>query len=1196
MNPAEMHRIQEWITFPFPARASPSRRFAPWIDPTPGSPMTPLLPRGLELSEPTRRKVEAWLADFAASWDEGRLAVRLRDLPPVGDPLRLPALLGMVQIDLKQRWQHGHKVALESYLKNLPELGTADTVAASLVEAEYEARLALDKADWSDLARRFPRQSSEVRQRLERTLGNSAQSGPAAASSAQGNTEPAHHSAPAAQPNDQFGPYRIVKKLGEGGMGSVYLAHDTRLDRPVALKVPHFDPKDTSGTRERFYREARAAATLNHPNICAVHEVGQVGETLYLSMAFIEGKSLDKVFGPGKRPPQRQAALLVRKIALALAEAHKRNVVHRDLKPSNIMINQRSEPVIMDFGLARRVDEKDSRLTQEGALIGTPAYMPPEQVRGEIDALGFLCDVYSLGVLLYELLAGRLPFEGGTAKVLAQVLTQEARPPSSWRPDVEPALEAICLKAMAKQAKDRFESMSAFAQALTDYLKHPTQSGSQPAPAAGREDTLAAPLDVPASNEAMETLDAPAAPATFSPARDGEKTNARPARADTVKPEPERKRTHAARKEEPPDEVEMVEEKSSKRSRSGSGVRCRPRKESSTEASGAARWLLLGGGLAVFLIAGVTAAFLLRGGRRNRETAAIQQPAEQPGKNEEVKPVSSGPNDEALANYQKGLDAFNRKDYDAALPFLHDAIRLAPAYVPAHAQRGRVYAAKGDMNQAIADYTEAIKLDAGNAQVLNARAEAYLAKKDHQHALEDCNAALKLESNYAAGYNNRGRAYRELKKPEQAIADFTQALRHDPKMAIAYNNRALAFQDQKNHESAFADFAAALKLDPRLFLAYFNRARLYNQRKESQKAIADYSEALKIDPRHFDCLNERGVLYWRGGEADKAMEDYTAIISIKPDYHFAYNNRGLIYNDKKEYDKAIADFTEAIRLDGNGVQPYANRAVAELGKTDYAAAVIDCTSAIRVNPGYSLAYQYRARAYIAQRSYTAAITDLTTAITLTPKDGVNYYYRGLAWHGRRGYAQAVSDFTNATLNGSKTASVYYARGEAYREKGNYDEAIKDYTQALQLDPKMESAYLFRAVAYAAKNDLKKAIEDIDGIIAVNPESSACYSARGILYSRKGDYDKAIEDHNRAIELNKDESWSYYGRGFAYAGKKKYKSALTDYNKALKINPRFAQVYYSRGMLYKAHGYPVQAQADLQQALKLDPDVARRALK
>jgi serine/threonine protein kinase len=269
---------------------------------------------------------------------------------------------------------------------------------------------------------------------------------------------------------EQFGRYRILKRLGKGGMGSVYLAHDTQLDRRVALKVPHFGPEDGSQVLARFYQEARAAATIQHPHICPVYDVGEIHGTHYLTMAYIEGKPLTTFIDPARLPTARQVAALVRKLALALQKAHEAGVIHRDLKPSNIMINKSGEPVIVDFGLARRANQ-DEQLTQVGMILGTPCYMPPEQVRGDIDAMGPAADIYSLGVIMYQLLTGLLPFEGERWAVLDQIMVDEPPPPSRRRVDVDPALESICSKAMAKQIKHRYGSMGALAEVLTDYLR-----------------------------------------------------------------------------------------------------------------------------------------------------------------------------------------------------------------------------------------------------------------------------------------------------------------------------------------------------------------------------------------------------------------------------------------------------------------------------------------------------------------------------------------------------------------------------------------------------------------------------------------------------------------------------------------------------------------------------------------------------
>ena len=273
-----------------------------------------------------------------------------------------------------------------------------------------------------------------------------------------------------------IGRYKILKVLGSGSMGSVFLAHDSQLDRQVALKAPRLE-HDTSGElSQRLYREARAAATLNHPNICPIYDVSEHEGTCFIAMGYVSGQPLAAYVASKKRQPEREAAKVVRKIALALQEAHAHGILHRDLKPTNIMIDKRGEPIVMDFGVACWFDDRtQTRLTQQGALVGTPAYMSPEQIEGRTK-IGPASDIYSLGVLLYQILTGRCPFEGTVLNVISQVLHQDPPDAREFRPELSPELIAICERAMRKKPTDRFPSMRDFAKALTSFLNDSPRS------------------------------------------------------------------------------------------------------------------------------------------------------------------------------------------------------------------------------------------------------------------------------------------------------------------------------------------------------------------------------------------------------------------------------------------------------------------------------------------------------------------------------------------------------------------------------------------------------------------------------------------------------------------------------------------------------------------------------------------------
>jgi serine/threonine protein kinase len=285
---------------------------------------------------------------------------------------------------------------------------------------------------------------------------------------------PAHHGESVPRRTkilNDFGDYELLEEIGRGGQGVVYRAHQKSLHRTVALKVIGLGPWTTERHLKRFRREAEAAASLDHPSIVPIYEVGERDGQCYFSMKLVEGGQLDDVV---RQTPFsiRRAAELVAKVARTVHYAHEHGILHRDIKPGNILLDKNGEPHLTDFGLAR-LAEADSTVTGTLEVLGTPSYMAPEQAAGGTTKIGKTTDVYGLGAVLYQLLTGHPPFAGGTTyETIKLLLDSEPRPPRLLNPKLDRELSSICLKCLEKDPKRRYSSALALGEDLEHWLKH----------------------------------------------------------------------------------------------------------------------------------------------------------------------------------------------------------------------------------------------------------------------------------------------------------------------------------------------------------------------------------------------------------------------------------------------------------------------------------------------------------------------------------------------------------------------------------------------------------------------------------------------------------------------------------------------------------------------------------------------------
>jgi eukaryotic-like serine/threonine-protein kinase len=456
---------------------------------------------------------------FESAWRRGE-RLDLDELLPRDSELRRHAIVELVNIELELRLKAGEAARCEEYFARFPEFAADQSMAVATVALEFHQRSRLEpKLAAADFVRRFPQFAPELEKRLTtpatprrpRALrlncphchnpiqivddfGDEELVCPSCGSAFNVRRDKMVSWSPERLP--KLGRFELLEAVGRGAFGTVYRAKDTELDRIVAVKMPRSGSFITKEDEDRFVREGRSVAQLRHPGIVPVYEVGRSGVFPYLASEFVDGLTLADAIS-GRRFGFRESAEIIRQAAEALDHAHGLGVVHRDVKPSNLMIvlpkrgevdgpagrnssiaarsvsDGRPELTIrvMDFGLARR-DEGEITVTLDGQVLGTPAYMSPEQARGAAHGVSGRSDIYSLGAVLYQLLTGELPFRGNSQMLLHQVMNDEPRAPRSLNDRIPKDLETIALKCLQKDPNERYATAAALAADLRRFLDH----------------------------------------------------------------------------------------------------------------------------------------------------------------------------------------------------------------------------------------------------------------------------------------------------------------------------------------------------------------------------------------------------------------------------------------------------------------------------------------------------------------------------------------------------------------------------------------------------------------------------------------------------------------------------------------------------------------------------------------------------
>ncbi len=998
---------------------------------------------------------------------------------------------------------------------------------------------------------------------------------PASSPSSSRPTQPAIPPEAATAPSSaRVGTFIRTEHLGSGGMGDVWKAWDTKLSRWVALKFLRSHDEDELA---RFRREATLAGRLTHPNIAAVYDVGSENGQHFIAMQYVEGRTLKDASAE-----PRTIAQWIRDAARAAAFAHERGVIHRDLKPENVML-QGSQIYVMDFGLARHVS--GDKLSLTGTVVGTPAYMPPEQAQGA--RVTVRADVYSLGATLYDLLTGHAPFKGGNVlDILRSVQDDEPVAPRRLVPSIPAELETIALKCLEKDPARRYETASALADDLQRWLDGEAILAHPPSIlyrlrkrfAKKRAVIVVALLGIVGIAIALAVV----LPRLRRAQGDVELW----ARVSVVLTEADLddRLGHTDRAREKIDRgLEL----------------CRQhlkRGETAQARFFLARLLHLRGDRdeslreldrAVELDAGFADARFERGLRRYNEYLS-----------EHFAFRRSGESVAAFEARRPDLEKMRRQaDADLGAPLgtasftpaadrrLGEALRLWAAGNPAGARDAvrsliddepacyraytilaRILIVLEDHEEALAVITRGLEVHRANGDLYLARVEAkvHIAEARHEplapDSLADVDRAIALDRDSATVRLVRGNLNLVLDRFDEAIADFGRALGFERDMPEALAGRSTARRFR----------AGALSVARRTDDALIEHDLAIADAKAAVAAVrrADYLLAVALSHlEKADTLHDAG----RSGEADvaAALELTETALKLDPTVPDLFYTRGRCQEARGEHGAAIADFFAELSR-----RPNAAPAMCALGDV-YEAMAIDLfavawySRTLTANPRDARSRWRRCHAYIRLSSTGAALSDADVLVKIEP-GAEAWRQRGLLRRDAGDAPGAIDDLMAVVKTEPDDAAMWLELAALRWKRAEWSAAIADASQALRANPRLPRALWLRGSAHQSDGDEESALKDYTALVEMDPTWVDGWTNRGVIRERRRDFKGAIDDLTQSIQRLPTAD-AYAWRGIARTGLREFNDALSDYNDSLRLDPGCIQALVNRAGIREFQG-------------------------
>jgi tetratricopeptide (TPR) repeat protein len=1026
------------------------------------------------------------------------------------------------------------------------------------------------------------------------------------------------------RPGTVIGPYKLMEQIGEGGMGLVFVAEQQQpVRRKVALKV--IKPgMDTRAVIARFEAERQALALMDHPNIAKVLDGGETaGGRPYFVMELVKGVPITEYCDQNQVPVGERLELFLT-VCQAVQHAHQKGIIHRDIKPSNVLVmSHDGKPVVrvIDFGVAKAIGQRltdKTVYTHFAQMIGTPLYMSPEQAGESSLDVDTRSDIYSLGVLLYELLTGTTPFDkehlqqvgydemrriireeeppkpstriSTLGQAAATVSTKRKSDPKQLSRLIRGELDWIVMKALEKDRARRYETANGFARDVQRYLADEPVEACLPSVGYRLRKFTRKHKRFLATGAGIAALLLLAA-------------------AGGLWFLQKRAQTAGAVHEALNRAAEL--QKASRWP------------EALAEAKRAQELLKLGGGSAdlrqrvrellkdLEMVARV-------------EDIQIQIANKQWSKGHFVDPeVLDRLYGEAFRWYGIDVEALEPAEAASRLGQRSIAVELAGAlddWVSHSLRQG------DDRNRKrLLALARAVDPDARRNQLRDALEESD--PKSTRQRLVQVAATVQMTDWPANTLHLLGATVRDVGAIEQAVTLLQQAQRKYPEHFWICSDLADCLSQMKppQWDGAIRYYTAAMALRPRSPGAHSNLGGVLAEKGQLEEAIAECKEAIRLKPDDALAHNNLGFAFWKKhlwdeaivelrealrlepgdaishsnlgltlrdkGRLDEAIVELKEAIRLKPSLAIAHLNLGLVMQDKERRNEAIAEYKEAIRLNKDYADAYYNLGNALVGKGRLDEAIVEYKEAIRLKPDHAGAHNNLGSAFWKKHLWDEAIVEYREALRLEPDNALFHSKLGTALAGKGRVDEAIAEYKEAIRLKPDYTNAHNNLGLALERKGRPDEAIAEYKEAIRLKPDHVDAHNNLGVALGRKGLYDQAIAEFKQAIRIKKGYAEAHNNLGAALVGKGRLDEAIAEYKEAIRLNKDYADAHYNLANALAGKERLDEAIVEYKEAIRLKPDHADAHNNLGVALMDKGRPDEAIAEFREALRLNKDEA-----